>query len=96
MKALLFEKTVKYSSNQRVCTKYSRNFYIFNKFFACEHFYIDFSLFNKHFKYQDLMFTICDDRNCFLGGTLSSLCHFFFPPVRLSQTISKELYIILL
>ena len=41
------------------------NCFTFNNFFAWEHFYIDFPLFNKHFKHQDQVCTICDDCNCF-------------------------------
>ena len=41
------------------------NCFTFNNFFAWEHFYIDFPLFNKHFKHQNQVCTICDDCNWF-------------------------------
>ena len=43
------------------------NCFTFNNFFAGEHFYIDFPLFNKHFKHQNQLCTICDDCNCFFN-----------------------------
>ena len=44
-----------------------RNCFTFNNFFAWEHFYIDFPLLNKHFKYKDQVCTICDDCNWFFN-----------------------------
>ena len=41
------------------------NSFTFNNFFASEHFYIDFPLFNKHFKHQNQVCTICDDCSWF-------------------------------
>ena len=58
---LIDKIAVKYSTNQRVCTKNSRNCFNFNNFFASEHFYIDFPLFNKYLKHQGQMCTIFDD-----------------------------------
>ena len=39
------------------------NCFTLNNFFAWENFCIDFPLFNKHFKHQGQVFTICDDCN---------------------------------
>ena len=36
------------------------NCFTINNFFAWEHFYTDFALFNKHFKHQDQVCTIFD------------------------------------
>ena len=41
------------------------NYFSFYNFFAWEHFYIDFPLFNKHFKHQGQVCTICDNCNWF-------------------------------
>ena len=41
------------------------NRFTFNNFFAWENFYIDFPLFNKHFKYQGQVYTVCDNCDCF-------------------------------
>ena len=62
----LIEKiATKYLRNQIICNKYSRICYNFNNFFVCEHFYIDFPLFHKHFEHRDQIYSICDGCNWF-------------------------------
>ena len=45
-----------------------RNCFTFDNFFAWEHFYIGFLLFNKHFKHQGQVCTSGPYWNCFFSG----------------------------
>ena len=45
-----------------------RNCFTFDNFFAWEHFYIGFLLFNKHLKYQGQACTSCHCCNWFFNG----------------------------